>query len=183
MSNLIEGLTALNESEQKSVFSGGQFALPASFDSSKFASKWVEEGPNVQESQQEQVLAFAGVKAQGWAIHKVATVGAKLEDGKTAMPKLEPYKRAVGRKVFVLLQRPLELQKAVNRIYANQSRTMVNNEVDGETKTANPTDPGVLTNADIRKFDRQFQDAENSGGYLKGVGDLHPDQAVEIKLA
>lgn len=182
----VEGLSALDESETKQVLSGGRFALPANFPAD-MSSMWQPEGPSVMEAQQPEVLQFAGVKANGWAVFKVLTPPTKEELAldKDAKPKLAPYKRAIGKTVYVLLMRPRKLQHAVNRIYANQSRTIVNREVDGETKAVDPNgDPGILSNQDIKQFDRITRDQENAGGgYLKGVGgDVDPNKAVELNL-
>lgn len=175
---MIEGLTMLEQSERGAVISGGAFANPPSCDTTKFSYRWAEEGPQVEEAEQPEFLAFAGVKAKGWAIHKITEKGKKTEDGKNAAPLLIPYKRVVGKKKYVLMQRPLELQRAINKIYANQSRARVNDEVNGEV----PADPGVLTNADLRKIDGGRQ-SEDAGGYLQGIAGVDPEFATEIKLA
>lgn len=175
--NGIEGLTSLEASEMKAVLSGGRFALPPGFPP-EMSSMWKEEGPGVIEAQQDEVLQFAGVKAVGWTVFKHQVD----KDGKT---KLEPYKRSIGKTTYVLLMRPRKLQQAVNQIYANQSRTIVNGEVEGESTAVNAnSDPGILSNQDIRQFDRLTRDQENAGGgYLRGVG-ANPDlqKAVELNL-
>jgi hypothetical protein len=186
----VPGLVALSQDERSAVFSGGQFALPAGFDSTKYASRWVLDGPSVEEAKQDEVLSFAGVKAAGWQVYKVLKAPTEEEvekakkESKNLTPRTVPCLRAVGRNTYVLMFRPKELQKAVNQIYANQSRAMVNAEVDGETSAANVSDdPGILTNADMRRFDGRFQDAENVGGYLKNVGNQKtPEQAVTLNI-
>lgn len=171
--NGVEGLTTLEASERKAVLSGGRFALPPGFPS-EMSSMWKEEGPGVIEAQQEEVLQFAGVKAAGWTVFKHLVNN-----------KQEPYKRSIGKTTYVLLMRPRALQQAVNQIYANQSRTITNGEVEGDSTAVNAnSDPGILSNSDIKQFDRLTRDQENAGGgYLKGVGgNPDPQKAVELNL-
>lgn len=184
--NGIDGLTALDKDETKAIISGGRFALPAGFPAN-MSSMWQPEGPSVMEAQQPEMLQFAGVKAAGWTVFKSLTPATKedLALDKDAKPKILPYKRSIGKTTYILLMRPRALQQAVNQIYANQSRTIVNAEVDGDSNSVNAnSDPGILSNADIRQFDKLTRDQENAGGgYLKGVGGMqNPNEAVELHV-
>ena len=191
----VAGLTSLTGPTNVRM-SGSKFALPPSFDATKFASKWVEQGPNVIEAQQPQVLDFANCQADGWAVFKVlkvATAEVPVVEGedseKTEKPKktpqLIPYTRAVGKAVYVLLFRPKALQQAVNVLYANQSRDIVGREVMGESNSLNAAnDPGILTNQDLARFGKNFAD-EMPDGYLPKTNPSaqKPAEATELQLA
>jgi len=203
----VEGLTMLEGPVQQRM-AGSRFALPPSFDSTKYASKWVEQGAGVLEAQQSTVLAFAGCEAQGWVVFKVLKVGdnltsspenlapAKQEgeesseteiDSKVDKPKparkptMVPYTRAVGKAVYVLMFRPKALQQAINVLYAGQSREIVHRELIGETSAANTgNDPGIITNADLRKHSRDMGD--ESEGYIPPARGQTPREAVELNI-
>lgn len=189
----VAGLTSL-EGPANARMSGSKFALPPSFDATKWASKWVEQGPNVIEAQQPQVLDFANCQADGWAVFKSLKVGDKSEadladakpgDKPKAGPNMVPYTRAVGKTVYVLLFRPKALQQAVNILYANQSRDMVGREVMGESSAANISgDHGILTNQDLKRFGKNFGD-EAPQGYLPKTDPSarKPAEATELHLA
>lgn len=158
---MIEGLTAL-EGPARGNLSSHKFSLPANFPSDKYASKWVEDGPEVQEAQQKQVIAQANVAADGWQVYRMIAPVKIMDDEsqekepKKGPPKLIACTRVAGKKVYVLMYRPKALQKAVNDIYANQSRILVNQEVNGEKSAVSEGDPGILTNADLQKFNRHL---------------------------
>ena len=194
----IDGLTALTGSSNVRM-SGSKFALPPSFDPTKFASKWVEQGPNVIEAQQPQVLDFANCAADGWQVFKVLKVapgevsepvsadakpGDEKAEGKRT-PQLVPCTRAVGKAIYVLLFRPKALQEAVNILYANQSREIVGREVMGESAAANQSgDHGILTNQDLARFGKNFSDEMPEGYLPKAVPSARkPAEAVELQLA
>jgi hypothetical protein len=182
----IEGLTELTDAHRAQVMNGGRFALPPNFPAN-MASRWEEEGPAIIEAGQEEVLQFAGCKAQGWIPFKVLDVTKIPEQkvGETPKPILVPYKRVIGKKVYVLLMRPKELQIAVNKIYANQSSSLVGREINGESVLANAQeDAGILGEAAIRRFDKITRDEENasSRGLFHGVASKTPAQAVELNL-
>lgn len=152
MKELIEGLTALDpKGSHQGRMAGSKFVLPPNFDANKFASKWEEKGPAVIEAAQEQILESANCKADGWQVYKDIS------------NKNAPYERVIGKKTFVLLFRPRLLQKAVNAIYADESRRLVNLEVAGETNAVNVAgDPGILTNADLRRFGKHLEPDEGA---------------------
>jgi hypothetical protein len=190
----VEGLTALAGPANVRM-TGSKFSLPPSFDSTKFASKWEEQGPRVIEAQQPQVLAFANCSADGWQVFKVLKVGtgepadpAEAKPGdleQKRLPQMVPYTRAVGKAVYILMYRPKALQEAVNVLYANQSREIVGREVMGESAAANQSgDPGILTNEDLRKFGKDFSDEMPTGYLPKAVPSARkPAEAVELQLA
>lgn len=186
---LIEGLTAL-EGPVAGTVTAHRFSLPAGFDSTRFASKWVEDGPEVMEAAQPQILAIANVKADGWAVYKVLDKKATdaqpdLVDDKSAKIPKPPvrvaYTRVVGKKIFVLLFRPKVLQKAVNAIHADTSRILVNQEVRGERATANENgDEGILTNADLQRHGKQFVEDEGAS-YLPPVSGGQPTRLAHAQ--
>lgn len=194
----IEGLTAIESGSKNTGMQGSKFALPPSFDASKYASKWVEQGPNVIEAQQPTVFVSAGVQAEGWQVFKQLKAGQTIPEPpkegelpladakKPARPVMEPVTRVVGKMVFVLLFRPKRLQEVVNIIHANESREIVQREVGGQTNAANTTgDHGILTAADMAQFRRQFPDEVEPGNdYLKTTPlATRPAEAVELNLA
>lgn len=157
---VVEGLTFLGDRPRAAKLSPHRFSLPPGFEGHKYASSWVEDGPAVREAMQPETIEHANVRADGWQVYKcleekkISVMDDDLSDDKKSKtpPKLVPYTRVVGKKVFVLMFRPKKLQQALNKIYADVSRDLVNQEVKGETAAANTDgDPGILTNADLRK--------------------------------
>lgn len=169
---MIEGLTILEGPTAGNPLVGSRFVLPSSFDGQKYASKWVEDGPEIEEARQEQIIPSAGVKALGWEVYKEGD-------------KRQPVARVVGKRKFVLMFRPKQLQKAINSIYADESRNRVNSEILGDTsvaKTEMSSDPGILTNKDLQRVSRSHgEDAPSpipkSGGFV-----TNPNEASELQL-
>lgn len=185
---IIEGLTRIEgPSGAANRMAGSKFALPPGFDTSKYASAWIEEGPQVQEAMQEVYLESEGVKAQGWQIFKIMKPK-KVSDEKDekSKPEMVPCTRAIGKAVYVLMYRPKKLQQALNIIYANQSRRLVQQEIRGDTVAANESgDPGIITAAELSKFSKEATD-EDGVPYLKTTplaGARTPQEATELKLA
>ncbi len=190
---MIEGLSALT-GPQRGVLASHKFSLPPGFPADK-SGKWEEDGPSIIEAEQPEILYSANCKADGWRVYKVldkvatearneklvaehATSGSK-EKLKFPPPVMVTYKRVVGKKTFVLMMRPKALQLAVNKIYADTSRALVNQEVNGETARANEAgDPGVITNADLRRFDRG-QAEDEGANYLPVGGGGQPTRVDE----
>lgn len=180
---IIEGLTRIEgPSSGRDRMAGSKFALVPGFDSNRYASAWIEEGPQVQEAMQEVYLESEGVKAQGWQVHKIAKLGKDPKD----KPEMVPCTRAIGKAVYVLMFRPKQLQRALNILYANQSRKLVQQELKGETAAANESgDPGIITNADLSRFSKETTD-EDGAPYLKTTpltGARNPQEATELNLA
>lgn len=191
----IAGLSKLEGPSIDLRNTGSKFVLPPSFDPKKWSAKWVPDGPEVIEAQQEQILEFAGVKAQGWSVFKVMKPGQKLasakkgegdaeaKDDEKSKPEMIPYTRAVGKTIYVLMYRPKSLQTAINAMYANQSTDLVNGELQGVTSQVNEgEDPGILTNADLRRAQRMEEDPEVQAYFSRQRAE-HPDRAVELNLA
>jgi len=198
----IEGLTKL-QGPLRLQNASSRYALPADFDATKYASKWVFDGPEVQEAQQERVLAYANVKAQGWAVWKtkqpyteeeqavidgIKSKEKPSQEDKITLTKLEnarklvPHVRTIGKHKHILMFRPKALQQAINQIHAASSRALVNQELVGETNQVNPAnDPGILTNADLRRFSKDIQGEEPSLLPTTFVG-KKPDDAQTIQL-
>jgi hypothetical protein len=183
---MIEGLTAIDFGQTNARMAGSKFALPATFDSVKYASKWAEEGPEVEEARQEQVISSAGMKAQGWEVFRTIDLEAtkKLGEKGDKAPVLVPVKRVVGKKVFILMFRPKALQQAVNKLYANESRERLNREIVGESATVNEAgDPGILTNQDLKRVSRSYDGSDEPRPIPKGGGKLQdPNRASELVL-
>lgn len=196
---MIEGLTALTGVE-RGVLGSHKFSLPAGFPA-KMSSKWVEDGPEVIEAAQPQILQQANVSAVGWTPYLVLdnegteTRNEKLavdhemiqstldmkDRGKLKLPPpiRRPYVRVVGKKKFILLMRPRALQEAVNRIHADTSRHLVNQEIKGETAVANEgNDPGIITNRDLRTIQR-YEAIDEGEDYLKTNAGGQPSRLYE----
>lgn len=179
---MIEGLTALVTGDHKGRLAGSKFALPPGFPSHQMSSKWVENGPEVIEAGQDQILEFAGCKAQGWTVYKTvdrASLPKPLAKGEEAKPaRMIEVTRVIGKRNYILLCRPKALQVAVNKIYSDQSRNIVNQEVRGETNAANTNgDDGILSNADLGKFRRDI-DGE-AEGYIPAIAGGKPTRVNE----
>lgn len=183
---MIEGLTSLSSAESSRPLVGSRFSLPPSFDTRKFASKWVADGPAVEEAKQDQIIASANVKAVGWAVFQgVNLEAAKGDDAESAKkaPKLAPVTRVVGAKRFVLMFRPIALQQAINRLYANESRDRLNGELLGDTAQVNETgDPGILTNHDLQKMQRSYDGDDMPVALPRVRGESNPSRAAELAI-
>lgn len=190
---LCEGLTRVEDNGQMaSRNAGSKLALPAGFDYNKFASKWVEDGHAIEEAKQPTFLPSENLSAQGWQLYRQVQApsaaeilaDAKLPEDKRKKPIMVPVTRVLGGKVWVLMFRPKALQRALNVIYANQSRELVTKELRGESALANETgDPGILTNADMKQFSRVADEEDRSSEYLgKTTHTPSPTQAVELDI-
>lgn len=165
----VEGLTAITGPMSAVQSIGNKFALPSSFDFNKWASKWELDGTGVLEAQQDEILVHTNQKAAGWTVWNG--------------PDKKPYTRVVGKQKHILMFRPKALQQAVNTIYGNQSRSLVQGELSGQTNHAmEMEDAGILTNADLRRFEKATGEDEQPG-YLRGVLAIpRPNEANEITV-
>jgi hypothetical protein len=112
----------------------GMFNLPPTFDTQRYAAEWVLED-QVAFKQQRQTLPQTGYSADGWQVWKAET-----KDKPTVVA-------GSGNKKFVLMCRPLGVQKQVNALYGNVSKQLISREVRGETAAGEAvTDSGILTN-------------------------------------
>lgn len=156
MSTAIEGLRDIEFGEKFNANAGSKFALPPGFDSNRFASKWAVEDIGVQEAEQDTILPFAGKVAEGWKVY-LTTEKPKLDESKPAskLSTPKPVIRVAGKTRFVLMFRPKALQRALNGLYAQESRRITNQEIVGESVRANAEgDPGILSNQDLRQAQR-----------------------------
>lgn len=196
----VEGLETLDSHAIVDPLRGSKFSLPASFNARKYASKWEEEGPAINEAMQRQVLESANCSAAGWSVFKVEDTEKTAElmkkageealrvqqeefeilqnqaltegkGGKVKKPELKvahvapvmvPYVRAVGKKIFVLMFRPAPLQRAVNAIYADQSRQRTRMELKESTSLKAEDAEGILTQRDLKKFSKSFDGDEDN---------------------
>lgn len=117
----------------------GIFEPPPNFPRDKFAIEWVPED-QVRYKEQPQYMTGVGAMAPGltqW----------KGEDGRS-----KPERRfASGNKVFVLMVRPLAVQRAMNALYGNVSKITYNDTVRGNSLGTDDQgnkiplqDPGML---------------------------------------
>lgn len=198
----IEGLTALVTPASGNGQIGDKFVTPHDFDKNRLASRWVIDGPEVQEAQQDEVLAYANARAKGWTVwtrfealeiedqvefDRLKEIKNRSQDEEKAYNKLNgkrkkvPYTRVVGKHKFVLMYRPIELQKAINQCYAAESRARVNLELKGETNAANDSgDPGVLSNADLKRF-RKLDGEEDQTLPITHMG-ASPSTAANVNI-
>lgn len=185
---MIEGLTALDTHYAPDRMVGSKFALPATFDTKKWASKWVENGPEIEDARQPQIIASANMQAQGWEVFKTLDLEAVKKDqedgGKSKIPKMIPVLRVAGKKTYILMCRPKALQMAVNDLYAKESRDRLNGEIMGETATANETgDSGILTNQDLKRVSRSYGEDDTPTPIPAGGGKTtQPNRASELVL-
>lgn len=186
---LVEGLIKLEGPINRSRLQNTPFSLPVGFPTDRYAAKWEQKGNAVVESQQPQYIESIGAQAEGWQIYKtlknprqtlteeqLSKLSPKDQLAyKGYVPEWEICERVIRSGTLVLMFRPLALQKALNIVYANQSRTMVGGEIDGDVT---PSDPGIMTNRDLR---RHFKaDGEEDTGYLKPTPIARPTEAAEL---
>lgn len=115
----------------------GLFNLPPTFDTTKFAAEWVEEG-QVAFKRQRQVIPQANATADGWEVWRL-----KQKDAPTVVC-------ASGNKKFTLMCRSRKVQDQVNALCGNVSKKFIQNEVKGKTVAGNiKEDSGMLTNEQL----------------------------------
>jgi hypothetical protein len=141
----------------------GLFNLPPEFDRKKYAAEWVESG-QVEMKRQRQVLQQAGVTADGWEVWK-------------ANPEAEPtIVHASGNKKFVLMCRDINVQRQVNAIFGNVSKSILAREIKGETVAGEGLqDPGMLNEDRLRR--------EIGGVMESGGGDVAPNKVSTERSA
>lgn len=184
---LVEGLTRIEGPIDKKRLQGTPFALPAGFPTDKYAAMWQQKGNAVAESQLPTYIESIGAQAEGWQVYKVLkntkpilsdnATKEEIEAHKKWVPVWEPVERILKSGALVLMFRPLALQNALNQIYANQSREMTGGEIDGNSR---PSDPGVLTNRDLREHFRNDREADEATGYLKPNPIARPTEAATL---
>lgn len=112
----------------------GIFNLPPEFDTTQFASEWVEKG-QVNFKQQRQVLAGTKYTADGWSVWKKES-----KDRPTVVT-------GSNSKEYVLMCRPTVIQKQVNAIFGNVSKQKINQEIQGAVTARSEgaaNDPGII---------------------------------------
>ena len=188
---MIEGLTAITGPLRGSL-TPHKFSVPADFPVNKYASKWVEDGNDVIEASNPQIISQANVQAAGWQVWQVIDKSATDNQRKLILEQFQaeqlglpvekrdkkvkpeyppairtPFIRVVGRRKYVLMFRPAALQAAITKIYADTSRALVSQEVRGESARANENnDPGIITSADLRQFRNFEQEPDEGETYL-----------------
>lgn len=172
---------------------GGKFALPAEFDASRFASSYVQKGPQVVAAMQDESILGTQYTAPGWQVWRFPGIPEK----KISSSKKEKKNKTSGDAVisgrekaglthevtsstkdgitYVLMFRPIEVQNQVNRAYADLSLSQMVTEIRGDS-LALPVEQsqGILTNRDLRQAgdrdieaDREFE--ENGGGRTAAI--------------
>lgn len=117
----------------------GRLDLPAEFDNRRYAAKWVKKGPDVSKARESQLIPGSNgtLSAQGW------------EPWKHPKTK-QSHTRTLGVGVYVLMCRPLALQKVVQGMAGNVSKTRMLNEANGKTIAGvQLNDSGVLTSESL----------------------------------
>lgn len=154
---------------------GGRFALPIEFDQGKYAAAFYQKGQQVMAMQQDQVIVGTEYATPGWQVWKYPGVAekkkerGKVDKAATAEDKAgrphEVTSQSKDGATFVLMFRPLELQRQVNRAYADLSREAMINEVRGDRPAVTSGD-GILTNAMLKSVgerdieaDREFEES------------------------
>lgn len=120
--------------------SAGPLTLPPSFDTQKYAAKWVKTGPAVAAAAEREYLVGAeGVTADGWLVWK---------DGDSSV-KGRPHTVALQSGEHTLLCRDRHIQDAVNAIYGNVGKERMQQERRGETIGGIPVNEqsGMLNDA------------------------------------
>lgn len=166
---------------------GGRFALPREFDSSRFASSFVAEGNEVESMAGEQPVMGTGYVADGWTVWKYPTKGKPVVDenfepvlDKAGQPTFEEHPSAGkthrissqerGGPTYVLMCRPIEVQKQVNEVYGLLSIDNMTAEVRGETVAGQDpaTMQSMLTERQLKKAEGGAIDADRA--YEEGLG-------------
>lgn len=144
----------------------GMFTLPPNFDTKRYAAEWVEESQVPMKSQR-QILQGAGLTADGWSIWRAESKSKATEVFGS------------GKKKFVLMCRPRQIQQQVNAVYGNISKQHINNEVSGATAAGQAPDPGILTEERLRAVEKVGIGAEASEMSLNPVGNDNPTAELE----
>lgn len=147
----IQGLESYDAPD--SILHEGHLPLPVEFDRTQFAGKWVFEGPNVEKAKSSEVIPSARMRAAGWSVWL---------DPKTK----KECKRALNKTACILMFRPKELQKAINKLYANASRRRLIDELDGASTTrAMAGGSGLLDKEQLDRVGDRERD-EDEGVFL-----------------
>lgn len=137
------GIQILEIPRGQGVDLGGALALPVNFDRTKFASKWVKEGPAVEAAtEREFLVGTQRLTADGWQVWR---------DGETPA-RGKPYSVSLQNGKYVLMYRSRSVQNDVNAIYGNVGKEMLQQERRGETLGGVPVSaPGMLGNEQLKK--------------------------------
>lgn len=187
----IEGLTVIEGPIRRDRMEGTVFALPPGFPTDKYSARWEIKGHAVNEAMQPTAIESIGAMADGWQIYKILKNPKKKltpeqfkalskkdqEDYSENVPEFETFERTLGNKVLVLMFRPKALQQALNIAYANQSRILVGEEVDGNKNSVSDDHQGILTNRDLKRFGINEGDEQ---GYLKTTPIARPTEAATL---
>lgn len=128
--------------------SAGVFQLPPEFDKLKYAAEWVKRGAAVDSKKLPQPILGTNHGSEGWTVftfpkdHRLAGRPAEVPTAKDG--------------VYILMMRPLSVQKDVNAIYGNISKQHLVHQQSGEfiadpVTGGNNSDRGMLSDARIRQ--------------------------------
>lgn len=181
---------------------GGKFALPPEFESHRYASAFVLEGQEVLARQAPQPVLGTELISDGWTVWKYPGKLEKTEEGKKSkknrgVPELkagsehplagQPHK-VVGDKLgenYVLMFRPIEIQRQVNLAYGETSRLATVAEVRGETLQPLVNTPGMLTSKQLTREERDLEAErefeEHGGGRTAVVGSEDMQQSGSFR--
>lgn len=112
----------------------GIFSLPAEFDRTKFAAQWVQKGHDVARKQQrEHLIGTPNVTADGWTVWK--------QPGKNT-----PYIATTSKAEWILMCRPVEIQRNVNAAYGNVGKQrMIKEKLTSATAASEQQATGMLS--------------------------------------
>lgn len=175
-------LLTVNKGYKSGQNYGGRFALPAEFDTAKFAAGFYQKGQQVLAMQQQQVVVGTAYTAAGWQVWKYPGVAETNESSSKKKKKSKGVDDITGENkagrphevtstgkdgaTFVLMFRPIELQEQVNRAYGDLSLDQMVNEIRGDTLNPDAAGAGgMLTHKDLRQAgdrdveaDREFEE-------------------------
>lgn len=112
----------------------GRLDMPSDFDSKRYVGRWVKKGPDVTKAQEKQAIpgSKGSLMAAGWAPWKHPVTK-------------QNHTRTLSSGVYILMFRPLALQKIIQASNGNLSKERMMNEASGRTVAGQLSgDPGIL---------------------------------------
>lgn len=171
---------------------GGKFALPAEFDRSRYAASFYRQGQEANSMRAPQILMGSNplMTAPGWEIWKYPGVpqtkvkkgsGEKQIKGKSKDEDADGGIKSLAGKphkvmgtgadeTYVLMFRPIEVQQQVDLWYAEHSRTMMVQEVQGDTIDADVAEAGGMITAKQMTNDLHDRDVQAEAEFEEFMG-------------
>lgn len=159
---------------------GGKFALPAEFDTDKWAAGIYGEGQEARSMEGRQPIVGSPYTADGWQVWKYPAerpTGKFNEKGEPIMekhPMAGQVHKIAGTKTgdnFVLMFRSKEIQEQVNHVYGLVSIDMMTREIRGESLAddAGGQDAGMITDTRLKREIGVEQEIEEAQGRSTAV--------------